>query len=74
MRSEWKARLEALEQRAGMTNSGVVIFALRDEKPDDLADRIARWKAGETVEGINSEYREGTRYGVVRLVPSTRVH
>ena len=70
----WK-RLDGVEQslQPDEDKSGVVIFPLKGESDEEYSDRIAKWKAGEEVEGIDPELSDnGKRVGVVRFVATKK--
>lgn len=66
-----RKRLERIEESfvPDERKNGVVFIPLKGESTEECADRMARWRAGEIVEGIDRRYtgREPV-IGVVRFV------
>ena len=58
--------------RPEKSKNGIVFFPLKDELAKDLAARIARWKAGEKVAGMDRDHTRGERIGVVQFVKYDR--
>ena len=70
----WK-RLEVVEAALQIPHRQIVLIR-RDEKETDseFDAKIERWKAGESVEGINAEY-EGREIHIIKIrVVSPRPH
>ncbi len=44
--------------------NGVMFLPLKDESDEDYDNRVARWMAGETVEGMDREYT-GREYPII---------
>ena len=66
-----KRRLDAIERRLHPEErSGVVFILLKSEGPEEMDERITRWKDGEAVEGQSTAYMGKTMIGRVRLVRS----
>lgn len=53
LRAELHKRIERLEARTGEGSRLVILSG------EDAAERLERWKAGESVEGIRGVYRGG---------------
>ena len=56
MKQEMLKRLDDIENSLTTDKNGILFFQSVDESDDECADRIARWKAGEKVEGQNRQY------------------
>ena len=55
----WK-RLNTVEQNGQLTSrQWITVVKDRGETDTDTDAKIERWKAGESVDGINGEYRGG---------------
>ena len=54
------------------SKNGIVFFPLKDELAKDLDARIARWKAGEKVAGMDRDHTRGERIGIVQYVEYDR--
>ena len=55
----WK-RLNTVEQNGQLTSrQWITVVKDRGETDTDIDAKIERWKGGETVDGINGEYRGG---------------
>ncbi len=52
------------------SKNGIVFIPLNGESDQECDARIARWKAGERVEGMDREYTGSKMIGVVRYVGS----
>ena len=67
----WK-RLNRVEDSfcPNESKNGVVFIPLKDETNEDCEARIARWKAGQKVDGMDREYTGSEMIGVVRYVGS----
>ena len=58
--------------RPDKSNNGIVFFPLKDESIEELDDRIASWKAGEKVAGMDRDHTCGERIGIVQYVEYDR--
>ncbi len=58
--------------RPDKSKNGIVFFPLKDELTKELDARIARWKAGEKVAGMDRDHTRGERIGVVQFVKYDR--
>lgn len=72
-------RLNDIERRVGVgSGAGIALVFWHESKEsrEDLDARIARWKAGEKVEGVSDDYRNGMGYRVIKFVKfsSPRIH
>jgi hypothetical protein len=66
-----RKRLDAIETRFNPVQSGVVFFPLQGETDEEMDKRIAKWYAGEKVEGQDKVYTGGMvgRIKIVRGKP-----
>ncbi len=51
----WK-RLDKVAASMSPHTPGVVFYSLEDESDQEIEERVARWKAGEMVEGMGQPY------------------
>ena len=58
--------------RPDKSNNGIVFFPLKDESIEELDARIASWKAGEKVAGMDRNHTRGERIGIVRFIQNER--
>ena len=55
----WK-RLNSVEQKGQLTSRQVItVVKYRGESDEDIDAKVGRWKSGESVDGINGQYRGG---------------
>lgn len=73
MKPEWRRRLSKVEGSMATDKNGIVFYPLEGESDEDYDDRVARWKAGERVEGMDRVYtgKEPT-IGVVKYVAAKK--
>ena len=63
----WK-RLNKAEQVGQLMSSQVVLVTKRKGDTDEIIDeKIERWKSGESVDGINGEYKGG-EFLIARII------
>ena len=64
----WK-RLNTVEQTGQLTSRQVItVIKNRGETDADIDAKIERWKSGETVDGINGEYKGGEIHIVLIVI------
>ena len=64
----WK-RLNTAEQAGQLTSRQVVLVTKRGGDTDvDIDAKIEQWKSGETVDGINGEYKGGEIHIVLIVI------
>ena len=64
----WK-RLNTAEQAGQLTSCQVITVTKdRGETDADIDAKIERWKSGETVDGINGEYKGGEIDMIIRII------
>ena len=64
----WK-RLNTVEQTGQLTSRQVItVIKNRGETDADIDAKIERWKAGESVDGINGEYKGGEIDMIIRII------
>ena len=64
----WK-QLNRVEQKSQLASRQVVTVIQRiGESKADTDAKIERWKSGETVDGINGQYRGGGIDTIVRII------
>ena len=54
------------------SKNGIVFFPLEDESDEAYDERIARWKSGEKVDGMDREYTGSEMIGIVRFVSAKK--
>ena len=69
----WK-RLNKVEESfcPNESKNGIVFFPLEDESDEAYDERIARWKSGEKVDGMDREYTGSEMIGIVRFVSAKK--
>ena len=70
MNTDFRKRLDKIESTfiPREDENGVVFIPLKGESNEDCADRIARWQAGEVVEGQERVYTGRARTMRIRFV------
>ena len=61
----WK-RLDKIERSLTPVQNKVLFIPLKGESDEEYDARIARWKSGEKVEGIDQMYT-GQEVGIIRI-------
>ncbi len=56
MKPNWRKRLDKVAVSMKPRTNGVTFFLLDGESKEEMEQRVARWKAGETVEGMDCAY------------------
>jgi len=74
MNLNWRKRLDKVAASVTQSTSGVMFFQLDGESEEDMDQRVARWKAGDTVEGMDCEYtgRESSIWLIKPVKPPNR--
>ena len=74
MRPNWRKRLDRVAASMTPHTPGVVFCSLEGESIYELEQRVARWTAGEMVEGMDREYtgRESSVWIVQSVTPPKR--
>lgn len=75
MKPEWWRRLSKVEGSMATDKNGIVFYPLKAESDEEYDARIARWKRGETVEGMDSVYTGKEPFiGIVKYVAAKKRH
>ena len=74
MKPDWRKRLDKVANSLTPQSSGVMFFPLDGESHEEVLERVARWKAGEKVEGVDQPYtgRESCVWIVQLVEPPKR--
>ncbi len=56
MKPNWQKRLDKVAVSMMPHTDGVIIISLEGESGDEFQQRVARWQAGEQVEGVDQSY------------------
>ena len=74
MNPNWRKRLDKVAASVMPHTDGVMFFQLDGESEDEMEQRVARWEAGEKVEGLDREYtgREQSIWLVLGVKPPKR--